>query len=118
MVGGGAALVHVAIGLDDLGQTGDAATGVSVVKKALSEPARWIALNAGQEGSVVVAKIAGLPATATGTRTSLGALPANAGPRCPWPRVRCSMAHCSMAHCSRSHCCGARSPGVGGRSRV
>ena len=62
IVGGGAALVQVAIGLDDLGQTGDVATGVSVVKKALSEPARWIALNAGQEGSVVVAKIAGLPA--------------------------------------------------------
>ena len=29
---------------------------------ALSEPARWIALNAGQEGSVVVAKIVDLPA--------------------------------------------------------
>ena len=38
------------------------ATGVGVVRKALSEPARWIALNAGQEGSVVVAKIAELPA--------------------------------------------------------
>ena len=62
IVGGGAALVHVATGLDDLGQTGDVATGVTVVRKALSEPARWIALNAGQEGSVVVAKIAGLPA--------------------------------------------------------
>ena len=62
IVGGGAALVHVATGLDDLGKTGDIATGVTVVKKALSEPARWIALNAGQEGSVVVAKIAGLPA--------------------------------------------------------
>jgi chaperonin GroEL len=62
VVGGGAALVHVASGLDDLGKTGDVATGVSVVKKALSEPARWIALNAGQEGSVVVAKIATLPA--------------------------------------------------------
>jgi chaperonin GroEL len=62
IVGGGAALVHVAAGLDDLGKTGDVATGVTIVKKALSEPARWIALNAGQEGSVVVAKIAGLPA--------------------------------------------------------
>jgi chaperonin GroEL len=62
VVGGGAALVHIASGLDDLGKTGDVATGVTVVKKALSEPARWIALNAGQEGSVVVAKIAGLPA--------------------------------------------------------
>jgi chaperonin GroEL len=62
IVGGGAALVQVAAGLDDLGKTGDVATGVTVVRKALSEPARWIALNAGQEGSVVVAKIAGLPA--------------------------------------------------------
>jgi chaperonin GroEL len=60
--GGGSALVHVAAELDDLGRTGDAATGVTVVRKALSEPARWIALNAGQEGSVVVAKVAGLPA--------------------------------------------------------
>ena len=62
IVGGGAALVQVAAALDDLGKTGDVATGVLVVKKALSEPARWIALNAGQEGSVVVAKIATLPA--------------------------------------------------------
>src|SRR6202020_993521 len=61
VVGGGAALVHIAADLDDLGKTGDEATGVTVVKKALSEPARWIALNAGQEGSVVVAKTAGLP---------------------------------------------------------
>jgi chaperonin GroEL len=60
--GGGSALVHVAAELDDLGKTGDVATGVTVVKKALSEPARWIALNAGQEGSVIVAKTAELPA--------------------------------------------------------
>src|SRR6201995_311840 len=59
--GGGSALVHVAASLDDLGKAGDVATGVTVVKKALSEPARWIALNAGQEGSVVVAKTADLP---------------------------------------------------------
>ena len=60
--GGGSALVHVALGLADLGKTGDVATGVTVVKRALSEPARWIALNAGQEGSVIVAKTAELPA--------------------------------------------------------
>jgi chaperonin GroEL len=59
--GGGSALVHVAASLDDLGKTGDVATGVTVVKRALFEPARWIALNAGQEGSVVVAKTVGLP---------------------------------------------------------
>jgi chaperonin GroEL len=61
VAGGGSSLVHVAAQLDDLGRTGDVATGVGVVRKALSEPARWIALNAGQEGSVVVAKIADLP---------------------------------------------------------
>jgi chaperonin GroEL len=62
IAGGGSALVHVAMELDDLGRTGDEATGVSVVRKALSEPARWIAMNAGQEGSVVVAKVRDLPA--------------------------------------------------------
>ena len=53
--------MHLAADLDDLGRTGDEATGVRVVKRALIEPARWIALNAGEEGSVVVAKIATLP---------------------------------------------------------
>ncbi|HTT54988.1 MAG TPA: chaperonin GroEL [Streptosporangiaceae bacterium] len=58
--GGGSALVHIAVGLDDLGKTGDEATGVGVVRSALAAPARWIALNAGQEGSVVTARIAEL----------------------------------------------------------
>src|SRR6202522_2513716 len=62
IAGGGSALVHVANELGDLGRTGDERTGVRVVERALSEPARWIALNAGQEGSVVVAKTAELPA--------------------------------------------------------
>ena len=60
--GGGSALVHVSTDLGDLGRKGDEATGVRIVQRALTEPARWIALNAGQEGSVVVAKIATLPA--------------------------------------------------------
>jgi chaperonin GroEL len=62
IAGGGSALVHLAADLDDLGKVGDIATGVGVVRKGLVEPARWIALNAGQEGSVVVAKVATLPA--------------------------------------------------------
>ena len=62
IVGGGSALVRLATTLDDLGKTGDVATGVSIVRRALPEPARWIAQNAGQEGSVVVAKVAELPA--------------------------------------------------------
>jgi chaperonin GroEL len=61
IAGGGSALVHVANELGDLGKTGDEATGVTVVRRALSEPCRWIALNAGQEGSVVAAKVATLP---------------------------------------------------------
>jgi chaperonin GroEL len=58
--GGGSALVYTAAKLGDLGMTGDEATGVGVVRKALFAPARWIAENAGAEGSVVVAKIAEL----------------------------------------------------------
>jgi chaperonin GroEL len=53
--GGGAALVHAARVLEDgLGQTGDALVGVHIVRKALDEPARWIAENAGLEGRVAV----------------------------------------------------------------
>ena len=48
--GGGSALVHVAGDLDDLGRKGDEATGVLVVKRALSEPARWIAIQRGPGG--------------------------------------------------------------------
>jgi chaperonin GroEL len=62
IAGGGSALVHVAAELGDLGKKGDQLTGVRVVERALVEPARWIALNAGQEGSVVVEKIRALPA--------------------------------------------------------
>ncbi|WP_433419984.1 chaperonin GroEL [Microtetraspora malaysiensis] len=56
--GGGSALVHVAKELDDLGLSGDEATGVAVVRRALVEPARWIAENAGLEGYVVTFKVA------------------------------------------------------------
>jgi chaperonin GroEL len=59
--GGGSVLVQIAKDLGDLGTTGDEATGVRVVRKALSAPAYWIADNAGAEGAVVVDTIAGLP---------------------------------------------------------
>ena len=53
--GGGAALVHAAKVLEGgLGLTGDALVGVHIVRKALDEPARWIAENAGLEGRVAV----------------------------------------------------------------
>jgi chaperonin GroEL len=59
--GGGSALVHLAAELDDLGKTGDEAIGVRVVRQALSAPCYWIASNAGEEGSMVVAKTRDLP---------------------------------------------------------
>jgi chaperonin GroEL len=63
VAGGGSALVHAAESLDDsLGFTGDEATGVAVVRTALFAPLFWIAANAGEEGSVVVNKVAALPA--------------------------------------------------------
>jgi chaperonin GroEL len=62
IAGGGSALVHAAAELGDLGMSGDEAIGVQVVRGALSAPCRWIALNAGAEGGVVVAAVAELPA--------------------------------------------------------
>jgi chaperonin GroEL len=60
IAGGGSALVQTGADLGDLGQTGDEATGVHVVRAALGEPCKWIAQNAGAEGAVVVAKVATL----------------------------------------------------------
>ncbi|MDQ1658151.1 MAG: chaperonin GroEL [Cryptosporangiaceae bacterium] len=63
VAGGGAALVQVAASLEKgLGLSGDEATGVSIVRKALVEPLRWIAENAGLEGYVIVNKVQALPA--------------------------------------------------------
>jgi chaperonin GroEL len=56
--GGGAALSQIVSVLDgDLGLTGEEAIGVSIVRKALDEPLRWIAQNAGHDGYVVVGKV-------------------------------------------------------------
>ncbi|HEX5541226.1 MAG TPA: chaperonin GroEL [Micromonospora sp.] len=58
--GGGAALAQIASVLDDgLGFTGDEKVGVSIVRTALDEPLRWIARNAGHDGSLVVQKVKG-----------------------------------------------------------
>ena len=57
--GGGSALVHAAAELEGgLGLTGDAATGVAIVRKALSAPLYWIAENGGDEGSIVTSRVA------------------------------------------------------------
>ena len=62
VAGGGAALVHAGTVLaDGLGKSGDELAGVQVVAKAIQEPLRWIAENAGAQGYVVVSKVKELP---------------------------------------------------------
>jgi len=56
VAGGGATLLHATGALDDLDVTGDYATGVGIVRRALSEPAYLIAANAGYPADEVVAQ--------------------------------------------------------------
>ena len=63
IAGGGSVLVQAAASLARLAEdTADAdeAVGVNVVRKALAAPLFWIAANAGEDGSVVVSKVADL----------------------------------------------------------
>jgi len=52
--GGGVALIRCQSVLDNLKVDEEQQFGVTIVQKAIEEPLRWIARNAGQEGSVVV----------------------------------------------------------------
>ena len=61
VAGGGTALIHAAVVIDGLGLEGDEATGAAIVRKAVSEPLRWIAENAGHQGYVVTSKVAEMP---------------------------------------------------------
>lgn len=62
--GGGSALIHALKALDEDASVkaleGDAAAAVGIVRRALAQPLRWIAQNAGFDGYVVVAKVADL----------------------------------------------------------
>ena len=62
IAGGGATLVSIIPSLDSLNLEGDERVGVNIVRRALEEPLRQIAQNAGLEGSVVVQKVKSLPA--------------------------------------------------------
>jgi len=57
VAGGGVALLRSVKSLDDLKLKNDEAIGANIVKRALEEPIRMIAENAGAEGSVVVNKV-------------------------------------------------------------
>src|SRR5205085_12110455 len=55
--GGGVALLRAASGLGALKLEGDEQLGVRIITRAIEEPMRWIATNAGHEGSIVVQRV-------------------------------------------------------------
>ncbi|HEV8212044.1 MAG TPA: chaperonin GroEL [Vicinamibacterales bacterium] len=55
--GGGVALLRAAGALTDLKLSGDEQIGVNIILRAIEEPMRWIATNAGHEGSIVVQQV-------------------------------------------------------------
>jgi chaperonin GroEL len=55
--GGGVALIRASAGLGNLRVSEDEKVGVRIVQKALEEPLRWIASNAGADGAVVLDKV-------------------------------------------------------------
>jgi len=59
--GGGVALLNSLSALDKLEVSGDEATGVDIIRKAVEEPLRWIAINAGRDGSVVLNAVKNSP---------------------------------------------------------
>jgi chaperonin GroEL len=61
VAGGGVALLRAASTLEALTLAGDEQVGVNIVIRALEEPIRWIAINAGHEGAIVVQRVKDLP---------------------------------------------------------
>ena len=55
--GGGVALLRAISAVEKLKEQGDVQVGVNIIRRALEEPLRQIAANAGMEGAVVVAKV-------------------------------------------------------------
>jgi chaperonin GroEL len=55
--GGGVAFLRCIPKLDELKLEGGREFGVKIVKKALEDPIRWIAMNAGHDGSIIVEKV-------------------------------------------------------------
>jgi chaperonin GroEL len=51
------ALIRAGKALEGLKLNDDQRVGAEIIKKAIEEPLRWIATNAGQEGSIVVSKV-------------------------------------------------------------
>ena len=58
--GGGVALLRASKALAGLKLSGEQQIGVKIIARAIEEPLRWIATNAGQEGSIVIEKVKGM----------------------------------------------------------
>lgn len=61
VAGGGTALAQAESALESLDLTGDGAAGAGIVRRALGEPLRWIAINAGYDGDEVLDRVKGMP---------------------------------------------------------
>jgi chaperonin GroEL len=72
--GGGVVFLNAVTALDQVQAKGDAAIGVNLLRRALEEPARQIAKNSGQDGSVVVASIRARQAAAGNSNIGLNAM--------------------------------------------
>jgi chaperonin GroEL len=57
VAGGGVALLRASAALDQLSVAGEEQIGVKIIRRAIEEPMRWIAANAGHEGSIVVQRV-------------------------------------------------------------
>ncbi len=57
VAGGGVALLRASVALDNIQAEGDEKTGINILKRAIEEPVRQIAQNAGVDGAVVVQKV-------------------------------------------------------------
>jgi chaperonin GroEL len=60
VAGGGVALINALPALDKMKMEDDEQTGVNILRRALEEPTRRIAINAGRDGSVIVQQVKGL----------------------------------------------------------
>jgi len=55
--GGGVALINALVALDGLQAEGDIKTGINILRRALEEPLRGIAANAGKDGAVIIERV-------------------------------------------------------------
>jgi len=74
VAGGGVTYINAMQALDKVSLTGDESTGMSLLRRALEEPLRRIAINAGKEGSVVVEEVRRQQASAKNPNVGYDAL--------------------------------------------